>query len=121
MKRENVITYIRDYYAVEGEQLWAAFPNYRVFRNQRNRKWFGLIGDVEREKLGLSGEGKVDILVIKCSPLMVGSLIQTGGAYLPAYHMNKKSWISVLLDGSADTKEVKDLIALAYEMIDKAK
>ena len=121
MKREDVITFIREFYGVEGESLWAKFPNYLVFRNARNRKWFGLIGDVERGKIGLSGEGKADLLVIRCDPLMVGSLLQTGGAYLPAYHMNKKNWVSVLLDGSADSEEVKNLIALAFEIINKSK
>ena len=84
MNREEVIKFIKEYFGVEGKSLWAAFPNYLVFRNARNRKWFGLLGDVERGKLGLPGEGKVDLLVIRCDPLMVGSLIQTGGAYLPA-------------------------------------
>ena len=121
MNREEVITYIKECFGVEGESLWAKFPNYRVFRNARNRKWFGLVGDVERGKLGLSGEGKVDLLVIRCDPLMVGSLVQTGGAYLPAYHMNKKNWVSVLLDDSADSEEVKNLIALAFEIINQSK
>lgn len=121
MNREEVIMFIREYFAVEGERLWEKFPNYLVFRNARNRKWFGLVGDVERGKLGIPGEGKVDLLVIRCDPLMVGSLIQTGGAYLPAYHMNKKNWVSVLLDSSADSEEVKNLIALAFEIINKSK
>ena len=121
MKREDVIRFISDYFGVEGEHLWAAFPNYMVFRNPKNKKWFGLIGDVERKKLHLEGEGKVDLLVIKCDPVMTGSLIRTGGCYLPAYHMNKEKWISVLLDGSANADEVENLIHEAYDIINQNK
>ena len=120
MNREQVKKYIKDYYAIEGERLWASFPNYLVFRNPRNKKWFGIIGDVERSKLKLEGTGKVDVLVIKSDPLLIGSLIKNEG-FLPAYHMNKESWVSVLLDGSAKAEDVKPLIGLAYDIIDKKK
>jgi predicted DNA-binding protein (MmcQ/YjbR family) len=39
--------------------------------------------------------------------------------YFPAYHMNKKSWLTVLLDGSVNDDELKDLIHLSYEIIEK--
>ena len=64
--------------------------------------------------------GKKDILVIKSDPILIGSLIHNKG-YLPAYHMSKKNWVTVLLDGSAPDEQVKDLIHLSYEIIEKAK
>ncbi len=35
--------------------------------------------------------------------------------------MSKKNWVTVLLDGSAPDEQVKDLIHLSYEIIEKAK
>ena len=118
MNRFEVEKYIDNTFAVKSEQLWANFPNYIVFRNRRNKKWFGIIMDIEKAKLGLSGHGKADILVIRCDPILIGSLLHNKG-YLPAYHMSKKSWITVLLDGSVAEGEMIDLIHLSYDIIDK--
>ena len=43
---------------------------------------------VEKSKLGLDGDGTVDVLDVKCDPEMTGMIIQTYG-FLPGYHMNK--------------------------------
>lgn len=119
MNRQDVISFMKSEFGAEGEQLWAQFPNYTVFRNGKNKKWFGIIMDIERSKLGIDGEGLCDILVIKCDPILIGSLINNRG-YLPAYHISKKSWITVLLDSSAPpAEEIKDLIHLSYDIIDK--
>jgi len=103
---------------VEGERLWLTFPDYIVFRNPKNKKWFAIIMDIEKSKLGLEGEGKVDIVDLRCDNILIGSLLHNKG-YLPAYHMSKKNWITALLDGSADENELKDLVHLSYEIIEK--
>ena len=118
MDRQEITYFIQNEFGVQGEQLWATFPDYTVFRNQRNKKWFAIIMDIEKQKLGLKGKGKVDIIDLKCDPILIGSLIRNNG-YLPAYHMSKKSWITVLLDGSAPDEEIKDLIHLSFEIVDK--
>lgn len=120
MVRQEAIAFIENEWQVTGEHLWIKFPDYIVFRNQKNKKWFAMLGSVEKSKLGLEEEGRVDIINLKCDPILIGSLLHNQG-YFPAYHMNKKSWITVLLDGSVSGEELKDLIGLSYEMIDKKK
>ena len=120
MTRQALEQFIETEFDVLPEHLWAAFPSYAVFRNPRNKKWFGLVGDVEKRKLGLEGEGKTELLVLRCDPILIGSLVHNPG-YLPAYHMSRKNWLSVRLDGSAPPEQVKDLLHLAYEIIDKSK
>mgnify|MGYP002554662185 CR=1 FL=1 len=58
----------------------------------------------------------VDILNVKCDPRMVGSLLGTTG-FLPAYHMNKDKWISILLDGSVSKEEIFPLIDESYNLV----
>jgi len=116
MNRVKVIEFIQNEFGVEGEQLWLTFPDYVVFRNQKNKKWFAIIMDIEKSKLGLDGEGRVDIIDLRCDNILIGSLIRNKG-YLPAYHMNKKNWITVLLDDSVNDNELKDLIHFSYEII----
>ena len=119
MNRQEITEFIDNEFGVAPEQLWMSFPNYLVFRNQRNKKWFGIMMDIESEKLGLEGGGKTDILVIRCDSILLGSLLNNEG-YLPAYHMSKKNWITVLID-KAPEEQIKDLIHLSFEIIDKAK
>ena len=118
MLRQEVIDYIQNEFGTEGERLWINFPDYVVFRNKKNKKWFAIIMDIEKSKLGLDGEGKIDIIDLKCDSILIGSLINNKG-YLPAYHMSKKSWLTVLLDGSVNDGELKDLIHLSYNIIEE--
>ena len=103
--REAVLRYAEDTYGTTPEYLWKRTPNYAVLRNQANRKWYGAIIDIPRKTLGLTGEGIVDILDIKCSPVMIGSLLEQEG-YLPAYHMNR----TVPLEG------ILPLVDLSYQL-----
>ncbi|MCR5207486.1 MAG: MmcQ/YjbR family DNA-binding protein [Eubacterium sp.] len=120
MLRQEAIDYIENEFGVEGEQLWIQFPDYAVFRNRINKKWFALIGSIERNKLGLEGKERADFINLKCDPILIGSLLHNKG-FFPAYHMNKKSWLTVILDGSVNGDELKDLIHLSYEIIEKKK
>ncbi len=117
MDRQKAIEYIKNQFDVDSENLWASFPDYLVFRNQKNKKWFALIAGIEKDKLGLKGKERVSIINLKCDPILMGSLRKKEG-YFPAYHMNKSSWISVLLDDSVSDDEIKDLICLSYEIIE---
>ena len=63
--REDVFRYVRKKYKSEIEYLWLSAPNYAVFRHQDNQKWYGLVMDLPRSKLGLSGEEIVDVLNVK--------------------------------------------------------
>ena len=120
MNRQDIIKFIKDEFGVEEEHLWLTFPDYIVFRNKKNKKWFAIIMDIEKSKLDLDGKGRVDVVDLKCDPILIGSLLRNKG-YLPAYHMSKKNWITVLLDGSVSENELKDLIYLSYEIIENKK
>ncbi|MBQ8934987.1 MAG: MmcQ/YjbR family DNA-binding protein [Oscillospiraceae bacterium] len=113
--REAVLRYAEDIYGTMPEYLWKRTPNYAVLRNRVNRKWYGAVMDLPRKTLGLTGEGIVDILDVKCSPVMIGSLLEQEG-YLPAYHMNKNSWITVLLDGTVPMEQIISLLDLSYQL-----
>lgn len=118
--RNEIFQYAKERFGTEPEYLWMKFPNYAVLRNSNNSKWYDAIMDVQKQKLGLKGKEYVDILDVKCDPIMIGSLLNSKG-YLPAYHMNKSTWITILLDGSISKDEIFNLIDLSYEMTQKKK
>lgn len=113
VSRERLFAHVREEYGVEPEYLWVRTPNSAILRHQGNRKWFAAVLDVQKNRLGLSGEEIVDILDLKLGPAMVGSLLGREG-FLPAYHMNKNHWITVLLDGSVAWEEIEQLLFLSY-------
>jgi len=113
MDREALVDYIAEIYGAEPEHLWARYPNYIVFRHTGNKKWFAAVLDVSRKSLGLPGEGSLDILNVKCGPLLTDSFRGEPGIY-PGYHMNKANWISVSLDGSVDDGKLKALLDMSY-------
>lgn len=112
---KDVLDYAANTYGVEPDYPFSSAPTYAVLRHLSNRKWFALIGDVRRDKLGLSGEGKVDIINVKCDPILSGSLLMQEG-YYPAYHMNHESWITILLDGTVSLEEICQLLDISYEL-----
>ena len=115
--RADVFNFVSETYGTKPEYLWQKYPNYAVFRHPSS-KWFGVVMDIEKYKLGLAGEDKIDILVAKCDLLLHGSLLNEYG-FLPAYHMNKEHWITIMLDGSVEKEKVFQILDLSYEMLEK--
>ena len=114
--REDIISYCAEVYSVSPDYPWADSPDNAVLRHTDNKKWFALIMKISPEKIGaVSSEEKIWVMNIKCDPLMTGSLILDEGIF-PAYHMNKKSWITLALDGRLDMSKVCALLDMSFEL-----
>ena len=113
MDRADILRYVRGQFGSEPEYLWAKYPTYCVLRHPDSRKWYAAVMDVPRNKLGLPGDEAAEILNVKCDPRLLGPLLETKG-FLPAYHMNKSNWVTILLDGSVPDREVRSLLTLSY-------
>ena len=113
--REEIEKYINEKYKALQEYPWIKYPNYATFKHRNNKKWFALIADVQYEKLKIKKEGIVDVINVKNLPEMIGSLRKESGI-LPAYHMNKEHWITILLDGTVEKQKILDLIDVSYEL-----
>ncbi|HFU3982041.1 TPA: MmcQ/YjbR family DNA-binding protein [Streptococcus suis] len=71
-----------------------------AFRHPANSKWYALVTQVKRSQLGDSEERDlVEIVNLKVDSGEIAELLSLSGVY-PAYHMSKKTWVSVLLDGT---------------------
>lgn len=94
---------------------WEDTPKYTVFRHADNRKWFALIANAKYQTLGIDKPGNIDFINLKSDPDLIEDLIHEPGI-LPAYHMNKRHWLTIPLDGSCIDDKVKNLIALSYDL-----
>ena len=113
MNREELEAYILNHYSTEPDYPWADTPRAAVFRHTDNQKWFALLMEVPRDKLGLPGTEMLDIVKCKCDPIWISSLRGETGIF-PAYHMNKASWITAALDGSATEDKLRLVLDMSY-------
>lgn len=120
MERETLLAWAREQYGCQPEYLWLRYPNYAVLRHPGNGKWFGALIDLPREKLGLAGEGWVDLLNVRLEPELAADLRQEPG-FLPGYHMNKKNWLSILLDGTVEEERILELLDISYRLVGRQK
>lgn len=118
--RNDIAARIGQQFGAEPEFLWARYPDTCVFRHTGNRKWFAVVMTVTGDKLGLPGQEPVDILDVKCDPILLGSLLGTPG-YLPGYHMNKSNWVTILLDGTVPEEDILRLLDISYDLTEKIK
>lgn len=115
-QREQVIRWAMEQFGVEPEYPWADSPEAFILRHPNSGKWFGVVMSVGRDRLGLPGEGRTDILNLKMDPLLLGSLLETPG-FCPAYHMNKLHWVSLVLDGPLGEEDILPLLSMSYENV----
>ena len=115
----NIIHYIQDYYGVLPEYLWQDTPNICVFRHQDNRKWFAVVmNDIPAAKLGLKEDKPLNLINLKCNPELAQMILIDNQTIFPAFHMNKKHWISVVID-RCDRDELKNLLAHSFQLTQK--
>ena len=115
-QRGRITQYIQDTYGTQAEYLWADSPGNAIFRHSASKKWYAAMMRVLPEKLGLAEGEALDVMDIKCSTIMIGSLLSIKG-FLPAYHMNKNHWISILLNDSVSDDQIIPLLELSYDSV----
>ena len=113
MNRSDMEAYIARQYGVLPEYPWVSSPESAVFRHTGNRKWFAVIMEIPRGKLGLSGEDMLQVINFKHDAAAIAALWAQPGCY-PAYHMNKNHWVTVALDGTADNELLLYLLERSF-------
>jgi len=119
ISRQEIFKYVKEKYNTEPEYLFLKHPSCAVLRNS-DGKWYGLIMTIEKRKLGINEEGDVDIINLKGNPEF-NSILRIQPYILPAYHMNKKHWITVLLDYDFPKQEIAELIDWSHQLTKKRK
>lgn len=115
----RVVKYIINKYGNYPEFLWDKSPDYGVFRNGLNSKWYAIIMCIDKSKLeGVQGD--IEILNIKIDENERDFLLKQKGFY-KAYHMNKQKWITITLDNQVKDSYIYSLIDTSYDLIHKKK
>ena len=115
MRREELLRLVEARYGVAADYPFARDGESAVLRHPAGGKWFALLMTVPRARLGLPGEGRADVLNVKADPLLVASLRGEPG-FLPAYHMNKSHWNTIVLDGSVPPEDIQNMLAESWRL-----
>ena len=54
---------------------------------------------------------------LKCEPRLAEELREAHAAVIPGYHLNKRHWNTVIIDGSVPEQMVKDMIEDSYDLV----
>ena len=87
-----------------------------VFRHQVSKKWYGAFLTTDWSKFEVDGSGTIEVLNVKNDHVV--ELIQRKGIY-PAFHMNKKYWLSLPLDDTLTDTELFFLLDKSFELTQK--
>lgn len=105
---------------------WEDAPGYVVYRHGDNRKWFALKFEASKEQLlrlknddaavnGYADGEMVEIVNVKVDAEMIPDVVKVTG-FLPAFHMNRKHWVTILLDNEVDAARTKALVEMSYNL-----
>ena len=112
---KEIINYINNKYGDKLEFLWEKSPKNAVVRRKSTKKWYAAILTISKRKIGLNSDELVEIINLHNSQEEIEKLIDNK-KYFPAYHMNKKHWCTICLDGTVELKEIYKLIDISYEL-----
>ena len=110
---KRIMTKVQEKYGNQLEYLWEKSPDTAVLRHEDNKKWYAVLMRIPWDKLEKGREGLVEAVNLKHD--QVADLLSKKGIY-PAFHMNKRYWISLTLDDSLSDDDVLDLLEISWNL-----
>lgn len=116
--KDLLMRYCRKAFGTVPEAPWEDTPDAFTFKTGRRNKWYAVFMTIPYKSIGLQINGRVDIVNFKLPPEKVTALIDKKHFY-PAYHMNKKHWLTAVLSKNLDIELVKQLLAESYHLVER--
>ena len=110
---KRIMDQVQEKYGNQLEYLWEKSPDTAVLRHEDNQKWYAVVMRIPWDKLEKGREGLVEAVNLKHD--QVADLFSQKGIY-PAFHMNKRYWLSLALDDSLQDEEVIELIERSWNL-----
>lgn len=112
---QSVIEYARNTYGDELEFLWEKFPKNAILRRRDNRKWYAALLTISKSKLGAFPDEEIEVLDLRAAPEAIPDMVD-GKRVFAGYHMNKKHWITLPLDGTLPAEEICAMLDTSYAL-----
>ena len=115
---KRLMNYISQRYQGRIEYLWERSPDSGAIRHRETLKWYGVFMTIDWKKLDAGKSGKIEVLNVKTN--QASDLTHEKGIY-PAFHMNKKYWVSIPLDNTLADEELFALVDSSWQLTKKGK
>ena len=116
--KDDYIAWIKTQFDAEPDFPWPDDAPYSFVLRCPNEKWFALVMRIKYRQLGLTGDEEVWVVNMKASQNEIPNLIDKKSIF-PAWHMNKKHWITVLLTAVTDFEKLCKLTQKSWELVSK--
>lgn len=115
---QRINDFIFDIYEGQPEFLWPSIPTYGAYRLKGSKKWYAIIGSVPLYKVDASSDSaeSVEVINVKVDSAKIKEILASKG-YYPAFHMNKKCWVSIILDETLPDEEIQRRVRDSYAAI----
>ena len=113
---KRIMTLVQEKFENQLEYLWEKSPDTAVLRHDDNQKWYAVLMKTSWEKLDKAREGHVEVVNLKHD--QVANLLLENGIY-PAFHMNKRYWISLPLDDTLSDEQIVKLFERSWFLTSK--
>lgn len=110
---KRIMAQVQEKYGDQLEYLWEKSPDTAVLRHEDSQKWYAVLMRIPWDRFDKAREGQVEAVNLKHD--CVADLLSQKGIY-PAFHMNKRYWISLALDDSLSDNEVLDLLEISWNL-----
>ena len=112
----RLLDFVKTNYNTDPEFLWAKTPDCAVLRNMGNRKWYGIIMVIPANKIGIDSDRLIDIINVRFIKGEAPEIAGNAPGIYPAWHMNKRNWITIVLDGTLSDEQLFGLIDQSFEL-----
>ena len=108
---QRISDYIFEAYGSAPEFLWPNIPSYAAFRQPGKEKWFAVMGSVPLNKVDREAKSAqpVEVINVKVDRERIKDYLSQTGIY-EAFHMNKKCWVSIILDDTLPDDAIQGMI-----------
>lgn len=113
---KRIMSLVQEKYGNQMEYLWEKSPDTAVLRHEDNQKWYAILMRIPWDRLDKGREGLVEAVNLKHD--QVADLLSQNGIY-PAFHMNKRYWISLPLDDTLTDEKVLELFERSWFLSSK--
>lgn len=110
---KRIIAQVQEKYGDQLEYLWEKSPDTAVLRHEDSQKWYAVLMRIPWDRLDKAREGQVEAVNLKHD--QVADLLSQKGIY-PAFHMNKRYWLSMALDDTLSDEMVLELIERSWNL-----
>lgn len=115
---KRVIEFIGEKFNGKLEYLWEKYPTDAIWRRSDNKKWYGLVMTIPKNKLNFETDELVEVMDVRAKPEFIDNVVD-GKLFFRGYHMNKTHWLTFILDDSVEDSKIFSLIEESYNLAKK--